>query len=214
MKCPNEECRSKNPRHATHCARCGEELPERWSRFKGLFSTALGWLLFLLLIATGVKPLDTKRRAHDQIETLAYVVLYAQDGDPAIRADMAERIPELRRLYGKQPRDFRESLDHSLTAFIELLDAVMHDMMEDIEQRGVVNLDKSEIARRHRTIYDAATKYDGLRAVLDANILDLAEYGSMLSLEDIKRTIILDQSDSILKHWKDGALQTKDRILR
>lgn len=254
MKCPNEECRSKNPRHARHCARCGEELPEPGSRFKGLLSTALGLLLILSfwyleiggiyfafsrhgsdhgMIAIFVPPYawyraisplwDTPKwqsDAHDKIETLAYVILHAQGGDPAMRADMAERIPKLQRLYGKQPREFRESLDHSLTAFIDLMDAAAHDMVQDIVRRGVVNLDKSEITRRHRTLYDEATKYDGLRAVLDATILDAEYVRLMFSLEDIKdipsekRSIIINQADSMLKRWKDGAIQTKDRILR
>lgn len=253
MKCQNTECRSKNPRHATHFARCGEEMPAPGSRFSAFFTTAFGWVFVLAILYLNfggiyfafsrhgtehaviaifvppyawyraISPLwDTPKwqfDARDKIETLAYVVLHAQGGDPAMRADMAARIPKLQRLYAKQPRECRESLDHSLTAFIELMDAAAHDMVEDIVRRGVINLDKSEITRRHRTLYDVATKYDGLRAVLDATILDAEYVRSIFSLEDIKdipaekRAIILNQADSMLKRWKDGAIQTKDRIL-
>lgn len=254
MRCPNAECRCRNPRHATHCTRCGEELPAPKSRVSALFATAYGSLLVLLILylnlggiyfafsrhgtAHGViaifvppyawyravSPLwDTPKwqsDARDQIETLAYVVLHAQVPDPAVRADMAERVPKLQRLYSMQPREFRESLDRAMTAFIELMDAAAHDMVDDIIRRGAVELDKAGIVQRHQTLYDAATKYDGLRAALDSTILDVEYVRSMFSIDDIKsiplekRDMIRNVADSFLKRWKDGAIQTKDRILR
>jgi hypothetical protein len=254
MRCPDARCRTKNPRHATHCLECGEELPtvsSRWSRFfTGGFAVFFvvaflyldfGGIYFAFarhgthhgIIAIFVPPYawyraisplwDTpkwQQEALDSIESVAYVVLNAQSADPAMRADMAERIPKLRRLYQRQTPEFRASLDQSLAALVELMDAIGRDILDEILRRGTLTIDKAAIIQRHQILYDCATRYEGLRAALEATMLDAEYVQSMFSLTDTThisledRARIRDAADSTFKRWKDGALQTKDRILR
>lgn len=254
MRCPDPQCRSKNPRHAAHCATCGAELPRAGARWSGFLGTLLAWVFFGAfmylefgglyfafsrhgtehgMIAIFVPPYAWYRAvsplwdapkwqqdALDKVESVAYVVLHAQSGDPAMRAEMAERIPKLRRLYRQQSPEFRASLDRSLTAFVELMAAIGDDIVGEIVGRGTLTIDKAAIIRRHQTLYDSATKYEGLRAALEATMLDAEYVRSMFSLTDTKdipvedRMLIRNLADSTFKRWKDGAIQTKDRILR
>ncbi|GJM26910.1 MAG: hypothetical protein DHS20C16_33250 [Phycisphaerae bacterium] len=176
----------------------------------------------------GISPLwDTPQweiEAYEKIETVAYVVLHGQSDDVAVRAKMVERIPELQRLYAEQSPELRESIDHSLTSFIELLDVVAHDVIEEAILRGRYRFDATDIVERHKSLYEAATKYEGLHAVLNATILDADYFSRLFSVEKVvdelsnmsidERNMFLDHYELTLERWKHGAIQTKNRILQ
>ena len=171
-----------------------------------------------------VSPLwDTpkwERDALDKVETLAYVVLNAQSDEIAERATIAERIPGLRRLYQKQSIEFRLSLDRSLTDFVELIDVIGHDVLDEVVDRGTLTIDKSVIVQKHRALYDSATDYEGLRAALEATMMDVEYVEAMFSLWDIESVLpedrdrLRDAGHLAMRRWKAGAIHTKDRILR
>ena len=157
--------------------------------------------------------------ARDKVETVAYVILHGQSSDPKLRTEMAERIPALQRLYKKQPKEFRAELNESVTAFIDLVDIIAHDAVDEIIRTGSLTVEKKSIVRSHPTLYNLVTRFEGLRAALDATMLDAQYMRSMFSLDDLKsipaekRLSILEQADSGLERWKEGALQTKVRIM-
>ncbi len=171
-----------------------------------------------------VSPLwDTpkwEQEALDGVESVALIVLYFHSGNADMMANMAEAIPKLKRRFQKVSPEFRESLDRSLTALIDFMDVIHRDLLDETLRGENPATNKEAIIRRYQTLYDRASTHLGVRAAMEtaieATMLDNEVLRSRYSATDINN---LSPEDKILiraplKQWKDGAMRTKDRILR